>query len=348
MFLSTLSLHNFRSYKKSTFNFVSITIIIGPNTAGKTNLCEAIFLLATGKSFRTEKDAQMIQFNEDLARVQGEVIQREEKLKLEVMLAQGSITPNRFSKKYLVNGIGKRLVDFTGLFPVVLFSPEELDIVSRGPSLRRKFLDDILEQIDREYRLAKTLYEKALKQRNALLQLAKETGRKDTKQFIYWDQLLITNGEIITKKREAILSYINQQKKEVFTFTTIYDHSIISEERLAQYKDAEVATGITLVGPHRDDFKIFMENSQDIRFFGSRGQQRLVVLQLKILQIAFIAQRREEKPLLLLDDIFSELDSGHIQLVLDMIGNQQTILTTTHEEFIKHKSLEIHNMIKLQ
>lgn len=348
MILQSILLQNFRSYTKSTFDFSpNTTVIIGANTSGKTNLCESIYLLATGNSFRTDKDVQMIDLDKEIARITG-IINNNEITKLEVMLAQGSLTGGKFSKKFLVNGVAKRKIDFAGIIPTVIFSPEELEIIIAGPSLRRKFLNDVLIQVDREYRVVLTLYEKALRQRNALLNDVQETGSKNPKQFEYWDELLIKNGQIVTIKRQEFLDYINSSKKDIFKFKTIYDHSVISKERLEQYANAEIASGVTLVGPHRDDFIVTMDKDLDIRYFGSRGQQRLVVLQLKMLQISYIEKILGQRPLLILDDIFSELDEGHINLVLSMLNKQQTIITTTHKEFIKGNFINNFSVIELE
>lgn len=353
MHVKRLVLQHFRSYQQQTFTFDSqTTLIMGPNTAGKTNLVEALYLLAFGKSFRAEKDVQLIQFEKEIGRVQGLVMENEGeetvRTKLEVMLAQGEITGGRFSKKFLVNDVPKRRVDFEGLLPLVLFSPEELDIVIAGPSLRRRFLDEVLEQIDREYRVARTVYDKTLRQRNALLALAKETGRRQKEQFAYWDELLITNGHRITEKREQFLTFVNEQHKDIFPFTAVYDKSVISESRLLQYADAEIGAGVTLVGPHRDDFFMEMLSGKNVRSFGSRGQQRLVVLQLKLLQIQYIAQSLGFRPVLVLDDIFSELDAKNTGLVLEMIHKQQTIITTANKELIPPDLFEKMNVIELK
>jgi len=353
MFLSKLALQNFRSYKQSTFDFSSdTTVIVGPNTAGKTNIVEGVTLLSSGKSFRTDKDTQMIRLGQEMGRVQASIIQNnneKEKMKLEVVLVQGEATGGRFTKKFLVNGVPKRRVDFVGHVPTVLFSPEELDIIVDGPSVRRIFLDNILEQTDREYRFAHSTYDKALRQRNALLQLVKETGRKNKEQFVYWDGLLIENGTYITKQREVFLEFVNTTKKDVFQFQTVYDKSTISKERLQQYADAEIAAGVTLVGPQRDDFFLLMKNPQEqnIQHFGSRGQQRLTVLQLKLLEILYLESVLQQNPLLVLDDLFSELDEDHIKLVLGKVTGQQVIMTTTHEEFVDKKVLKKCSIIEL-
>ncbi len=347
--LKSITLQNFRNYQAEEFKFNGdTTVIIGPNTSGKTNLIEAIFLLSTGKSFRTDKDTQMISFREDLARVKGMV----DETSLEVMITNGQLggQTSQF-KKFLVNGVVKRRIDFVENFPAVLFSPEDLEIIVDSPSLRRKFLDNVLEQVDREYRQAVVSYTKGLRQRNALLENTRETGIRNEKQFEYWDNLIIEFGEKITKKREELIEFINNEAKDIFDFAAFYDKSIISKARLLQYKEAEVASGVTLVGPHRDDFSVSMFNNtrkttHDIKFYGSRGQQRLAILQLKILELLFIEKRLGQRPILLLDDIFSELDEGHIKLILEMMGLQQTIITTTHKEFIPSKVLNKMQVIR--
>ena len=306
MILQRLVLQHFRSYPQVTFDFSpQTTIVIGPNTAGKSNLIESIFLLSTGKSFRADKDVQMIAFGSSLARVKGLVLDGGEKETLEVVVSQltASEQGRSFSKKFLRNGVPKRRVDFAGVLPALLFVPSDLDIITNSPSHRRSFLDNVLDLVDREYRLATTAYTKALRQRNALLEMARETGIRNDQQFSYWDDLLIQNGNYMTQKREEFLQYCNEQKKDLVDFTIVYDKSTISRERLDQYRSAESGSGVTLVGPHRDDFYVELEKGRDVRHFGSRGQQRLVVLQLKLLQLSFIEKQIGQRPLLLLDEI---------------------------------------------
>ncbi|GIW62125.1 MAG: DNA replication and repair protein RecF [Patescibacteria group bacterium] len=335
MILKSISLQNFRSYQQAEFDFSPLaTVIIGPNTAGKSNLLEAIYLLSSGKSFRAEKDMQMISFGSAFARVRGEIEEDEKKDILEVILTAPSPTVRTHAKKFLINGVPKRQIDFAGFLPTLLFIPADLNIIISSPSYRRDFLDSVLELVDKQYRQAKILYEKALKRRNALLDLVKETGVRNDQQFVYWDEILITNGDYLSKKRSELIEYFNNQQKEIIHFQVKYDHSQISKERLQQYYGAEIAAGVTLVGPHRDDFYVELEEGADVRYFGSRGQQRLVVLQLKLLQLSYIEQSLGKRPLLLLDDIFSELDDQHINLIMKIIDRQQTILTTTHKEFV--------------
>lgn len=349
MQLTHLSLQNFRSYAKSSFTFSQdLTVIVGPNTAGKTNLLEAITLLAKGKTNRAEKDTQAVRFDSEIARVKGIV----DVTDLEVVLTNGVVAGVAAPlRRFLVNGVPKRRVDFASHFSVVSFAPADLDIVIGSPSQRRAFLDDALEQVDRQYRIAHITYTKALRQRNALLDRAKETGQRFEQQFAYWDELLITHGQYISQSRETLIDYINDAAKDVFSLRLTYDHSKISKERLLQYKTAEAGSGVTLVGPHRDDMLIDMSVAKEwrnVKAFGSRGQQRLAILQLKMLQLAFMEEKNAQRPLLLLDDIFSELDSGHIALVQSLLDKQQTIMTTTHKEFLDKKILNVAGVVELE
>jgi len=336
VYLKSLSLQNFRSYKKAHLDFDPRTLIVGPNTSGKTNIIEAITLLTNGKSFKTDKDIQMLHYGESVGRVKGQTGETELEVVLTSGEVEGKITP---AKKYLVNGVSKRRIDFTGNLVSISFSPLDLQVVIGSPSMRRHFLDEVLEQTDFDYRVALAEYEKGIRQRNSLLELARKMGGRDIKQFEYWDNLVIKYGSVLTEKREKLVEYMNEKTKDIFEFAVIYDKSIISYDRLLEYQEEEFLSGVTLVGPHRDDliFDMFDEGTstaKDIKLYGSRGQQRLTILQLKLLQLLYIEEKKNVSPLLLLDDIFSELDEKHIIHVLQMLGNRESVITTTHMEFV--------------
>src|SRR6266567_8034634 len=178
MFLKSLSLQHFRNYSKATLPFdQNLTVIVGPNASGKTNLVEAISLLSFGKSFRTSKEKQLIAFGETVARATGDVVSAEsDETKLEVVVSD---LPGQLFKKYLVNGVSKRRASLAGLLPMVLFTPLDLALVSGQPGDKRRFLDEVLEQTDQRYAAALLLYSKALRQRNALLELTQKSGRRD-------------------------------------------------------------------------------------------------------------------------------------------------------------------------
>lgn len=394
MLVKKIQISNFRNFKNKSFSFSpKTTVIVGPNTSGKTNILESLFLLATGKSFKAKVEEEMISYPKEIARVKGDF--QNPSTKLEVVLTRGEITigedPKKLErtprKRLLINGLGKRLIDFAGNFKVVLFGPQDLELVIESPSRRRNFLDVVLSQVDREYRRANLSYEKGLRQRNRLLWDLRERGSVGSTssppaslgrmRLIFWDKLLIKNGDYISAKREEFIDFANasgtlparNRYAQVVAggddqeFSLEYDKSAISEARLEQYAEEEVAAATTLVGPHRDDFVFRVKKregkrardlsrygsrgeprkSRDLSRFGSRGEQRMGVLWLKLAELAYIEQKTHstgsgqagEKPTLLLDDIFSELDHEHREVVMKTVGGQQTIITTADPHFVE-------------
>jgi DNA replication and repair protein RecF len=357
MILSKLTLQSFRNYKKQVFQLSSdITVIVGPNAVGKTNVMEAIYLLASGKSFHAETDREMLMRGSLLGRVKADIGD----IKLEVVVTGGEVAGQKTPiKKLFVNGVSRQMVNFVGNFRAVIFWPEDLELVTDSPSIRRRYLDRVLVQTDREYRRNLFSYERGLRQRNRLLDLINE-GTASRNQLIFWNQLLISAGGYITDKRAEYINYVNGSSlkadskwSERNNYKLEYDKSVISEARLEQYKEEEVAAKATLVGPHRDDFiflKIAESPSTSLRInseqraeseyislsaYGSRGEQRLGVLWLKLAELNYMTEKTEDRPMLLLDDIFSELDESHRELVLDLIKNQQTAITSAEDDILK-------------
>ena len=369
MVIKKIQISNFRNLKNKTFSFSpKTTVIVGPNASGKTNILESLFLLATGKSFKAKVEEEMISYPKEIARVKGEF--QNPNTKLEVVLTRGEITigedPEKTErapkKRLLINGLGKRLIDFAGNFKVVLFGPQDLELVIESPSRRRNFLDTVLSQIDREYRRASLSYEKGLRQRNRLLwQIREDTSAHSVRgrhmRLLFWDKLLIKNGDYLGQKREEFIDFANSSGTlNDQDFSLDYDKSAISEARLEQYAEEEVAAATTLVGPHRDDFSFRLKKgkrSRDLARFGSRGEQRMGILWLKLAELAYIEEKSRstssgqagEKPTLLLDDIFSELDHEHREVVMRVVKEQQTplrrgsagqaIITTADPHFIE-------------
>jgi len=347
MEIKKLKLLNFRNQKNKLFNFSpTITVILGTNASGKTNILEAIYFLSLGKSFRAKVEEEMINYNNDISKIKGRIKLSTETVDLEAILTRGTIdigterSEKVARKKLLVNGISKRLIDFAGRFKIVFFGPEDLELVTETPTLRRRFLDSVLSQVDREYRRAFLSYEKGLRQRNKLLLRIREEGLSRS-QLLFWDRLLIKNGDYISAKRTEFIEYANRFPSiNEMEFRLEYDKSAISEARLEQYAEEEVAAATTLVGPHRDDFifKVILNEKKfdrDLSRFGSRGEQRMGILWLKMVELAFIEEKTGEKPILLLDDIFSELDHKHRKIVMDVSKKQQTIITTADKHFIE-------------
>jgi len=380
--LIRVQLSNFRSFKDIKLNFSdNITVIVGPNGSGKSNIIESIFFLSTGKSFRARVEEEMVAYDEEIARVKGAIIEERDEdsgVNLEIVLTRGEITIGESPEKYrknlpagrqvarkrlLVNGVGKRLIDFAGIFKTVLFGPWDLDLVTSSPSIRRRFLDTVLSQVDREYRRASMSYEKGLRQRNRLLFRIREEGIPRS-QLLFWNKLLIKNGDYIARRRDEFINFVNvanfqfpmvrhahhpERSRGISNFQLEYDKSAISEARLAQYSEEEIAATSTLVGPHRDDFVFGVKGRgskrvkgfRELAPYGSRGEQRMGVLWLKLAELAYIENETKEKPTLLLDDIFSELDHEHREIVMEAAKGQQTIITTADPHYVgEHEKFE--------
>lgn len=362
MIVSTVTLTSFRIFKKNEFFFSpQTTIILGPNASGKTNLLEALFLLSSGRSFRDTVERDTIRFGSEMTRIAADIRREKESQILEMMITTGSVMNIKTPvKRFSVNGIGRRMVDFAGNLKTVLFWPQDMELILGSPTVRRKYLDHVLIQTDREYRRTLTSYERGLRQRNRVLEAIREQGAH-RHQLIFWNTLLIKDGDYISKKRSEYIEFLNtfrfpEENSLRERFTVIYDQSAITEQRLAQYSEAELAAGVTLVGPHRDDleFKIIDgsgiqkgEKERNLSHFGSRGEQRLAILWLKLAELAYVENRAGEKPVLLLDDIFSELDHEHRHIISRIIGRQQTIMTTTDEHYIEPSSFKKAELIKL-
>jgi DNA replication and repair protein RecF len=352
MIISKLRLQDFRLYTKKEFAFEGKnTLIVGQNTVGKTNILEAIYLLASGKSFRAGLESEMISYDQEIARVKGR-IENEEITDLEIVLTRGEVGGEKTAKKkFLVNGVSRRMFDFVGKLKAVYFRPEDLDLVTDSPSLRRKYLDMVLGQVDKEYLRNLLSFEKGLRQRNKLLERIREEGVSRS-QLLFWDQLLIRTGNYLTNSRGKFIDFCNQQpttsnKQQIkLDYQLEYDKSVISPARLEEYAVEEVAAASTLVGPHRDDFCFLLKN-RELHAFGSRGEQRLGVLWLKLAELEFIYSQTNERPALLLDDIFSELDEKHRELVMEVIPKQQTIITTTDLNLVAIDCQEKMEVIKL-
>lgn len=322
--IKRLVLQTFRNYSKKSFEFgPGTTLLVGPNAVGKTNILEAIYSLATGKSFRAELEKELIKEKELVARVEADG--------LEIVWDNRE----RFQKLYKINGVGKRQIDFVGNLRVVMFAPQDIEIVADSPSTRRRYLDSVLTLVFRDYRVASHIYERALRQRNRLLWRIREENL-NRGQLQYWDELLINNGKTIHDRRKDYLDFLGFP----------YDHSLISKDRLEKYASEEVASATTLVGPQRDDFTV-VKNGKNLHSFGSRGEQRLAVFEIKLGELAYIEKVTGEKPILLLDDIFSELDHANRHRILEVIPKQQTIMTTTDLHLVEKAAVKNFEVIEL-
>jgi len=344
MILKKLKLTNFRSHKSAVFDLSSTTVIIGQNTAGKTNILEAMYILARGKSFRAEQDLDTIREGTEFANIDAAIDpdltggNETDKITLKVIF---STQKGYLSKKFLVNNVARRQHDATSNFVSVLFTPKDIEILTDSPGVRRRYIDAVLYQSNKNYRTALSHYERALKHRNKMLHDIRE-GKKNygRQDFEFFEKILIEQGNILSEKRAEFVDFVNTSEKDIFKFDFFYDKSEMSEARLLKYHFEEQAAGVTLVGPQRDDFKFYFPTTKKpVQEFGSRGEERLTILQLKTLEMDFLKRTTGKNPVLLLDDIFSELDDANIFKVFELLPNQQTIITTTHREFVPKKIL---------
>lgn len=343
--LTRLVLTNFRSFTQHTFDFDSaLTLIIGDNGHGKTNTLEAISLLSTGRSFRAKLLSDCVRSGEEVAHVDALIVDDGDEIQFgaSILAAQNAVS-KRASTRFRRNGAAKRKSDVVGLLKTVLFRPEDLDIITEGPSYKRDFLDDVLVQVGPAYLRSLRDYEKALKNRNKLILQLRE-GLATRSDFLFWDTLLVKHGDVLTRERARFVEFINTAVIFPIRGEVVYDKSLMSEERLRQYAIEEVAAGKTLVGPHRDSLVLNMDLRStslqhshlgkgegaflDVARFGSRGQQRMSVLWLKIAAMLFIEKETQVRPLLLLDDIFSELDEHNRHIVIDLFHERQVIITS--------------------
>ncbi len=344
MQITRLYADNFRNLSSVLTDFNSdLNIILGANGQGKTNLLEAIYYLGTGRSHRTNKTDELINRNksEEPAVVQVK-LKRENDIKDKL-----SLRLNTRNKVYKVNDENvDNLEDFIGYLNVVLFSPEDLQLVKGSPSIRRDFIDVEVSQVSSRYYRKLKRYDKVLSQRNNLLKdLRAGRNKNEDLLSVFTEQLVELGSDIIAKRQEVveklkILARLHQRRltDNEENLKISYQLSFPREDNslknsfkreLENNKEKEIERGYTTCGPHRDDLKLEL-NDFDVRKFGSQGQQRTVALALKLSELEFMKSEAGEYPVLLLDDVFSELDSERRQFLMEFIGGRvQTFLTTT-------------------
>lgn len=356
MKIKSLSLVNYRNYKKETFSLCDgLNVFAGNNAQGKTNALEAIFYCAIGKSLRTSKDKDLVNFEQESAKITLEVEKKYSKTKIEVYLFK------KDKKTIKINSIPiKKIGELMGEVNAVFFSPDELKLIKETPEDRRRFMDIHISQTNKNYFYLLTKYEKILNSRNKLLKDTKD--KQDLQQTIdIWNrQLAQVASKIIIYRLEflSFLSPIAKQKHQFLTdgkevleleYAGIVDKNEQTLERqilkkLEDNLEKDYALGYTTIGPHRDDIKIKL-NGIDVRNFGSQGQQRTCALSLKLAELDIMEKQTGEKPILLLDDVLSELDLERKIKLIELSSNYQTVLTCTDFAFknVNHKLFVIKN-----
>ena len=355
MYIERLALTNYRNYEKLDLSFSpEINVLIGENAQGKTNVMEAIYVLSMAKSHRTSNDRELIRWEQEYGKIEGDIHRKYGRLPLELVISKKG-------KKAKVNHLEqKRLSLYIGQLNVVMFAPEDLNLVKGSPSVRRRFLDMEIGQISPVYLHDLLTFQKVLKQRNAILRDNRGNLKfKDVMFDVYTEQYIQVAIQIIRKRfyfmellqkwAEPIHKGISRGMESLeISYGTLKgldsgqtqkEMELVLEQRLLEMRSRELERGLTLIGPHRDDLHFFV-NGYDIQTFGSQGQQRTTALSLKLAEIELVKQEVGEPPILLLDDVLSELDDYRQSHLLNTIqGQVQTFVTTTNITGIDHETI---------
>ncbi|MCX7715066.1 MAG: DNA replication/repair protein RecF [Clostridia bacterium] len=347
MYVKSLSLINFRNYEKEYIEFSPYTnIICGNNAQGKTNLLEAVYIFAQGKSYRAKSDKELIKFGKDTAELKISFDARFRSCEASIKLQQ------KEKRKIRVNDVPiAKLSMLMNYLNTVMFSPEDLDLVKGSPAVRRKFLDLAISQLMPNYLSSLILYYKTLEQKNSLLKALKGSGRKCDQSLSAWNEQLCEAGADILKYRRDFLrnlsvfakkihSEISRETLEIFYEPSINfdvdDKDCIKDQmflKLENMQSKEIDAGTSVLGVHRDDIKI-TTNEKDARIYASQGQQRTVVLSLKMAQTEYIHSIKDEYPILLLDDVMSELDKARRVYLSEKMKDKQVLITCTDADVV--------------
>ncbi len=356
MFINHLYLKNYRNYNELELSFdQQINIFQGNNAQGKTNILEALYMLSLTKSHRTSKEKELVQWDQSFSVIKGSISTRRGKLNVEIQLSSKG-------KKAKINHLEQRkLSDYIGIFNVVMFAPEDLTLVKGNPQYRRRFLDIEIGQVSPTYIYHLSQYHKIVKQRNNLLKDFTQEKKNKIDLLEIWDSQLIKHGSKIIYKRIHFLKQLEKWAKQIhygitnekedlsIRYLTSISSNFLPEEeteiielfkeKIKKTREQEFYRGTTLIGPHRDDITFYI-NKNHVASFASQGQQRTTALSLKLAEIELIHEEVGEYPILLLDDVLSELD--HIrqtQLIQTIEDKVQTLITTTSTDGIDIQTL---------
>lgn len=343
MYIDFIQLKNYRNYKSLELKLDEGTnILFGDNAQGKTNILEAAYLCGTTKSHRGSKDREIIQFKEDESHIRMVVKKKQISYRIDMHLKKNK------PKGVAINGIPiKKARELFGILNIVFFSPEDLNIIKNGPGERRRFLDLELCQLNPVYLTDLSNYNKIVNQRNKLLKdIAFKPKLKDTIEI--WDMQMVQFGSRIIDYRKKFVNRLNEIVKDIHGGLTgnieelqvIYEPSVEEElfqQELFKHREKDYKFKLTSIGPHRDDLCVKI-NGIDIRKYGSQGQQRTAALSLKLSEINLVKELIKDTPILLLDDVLSELDSSRQNYLLNSIHDIQTVITCTGlDEFVNNR-----------
>lgn len=349
--INNLRLQNFRSYSDDSFEFEpGVNIVVGPNASGKTNLLEAVLVLARGSSYKA-KDVDLIKFGQPWARLDGFFGSHTRALKL--VRAGEAVT-----KSFVLEDKPYKRLSLDRTVPVVLFEPNHLQLITRGPSQRREFIDDLLQRTEPGFKTLSNHYLRALAQRNVLL---KQNPARARSQLFAWDIRLSELGGKIVNSRVSLIEKINKnfsktysniahhKSKATISYDTPFPLDNYSSKLLSKLESAaalDFARGFTAYGPHREDI-LFYLNKQLIASSASRGETRSLLLALKIYELDLLEKAHGQKPIFLLDDVFSELDGKRRRALVNYLKDHQTIITTTDADAVLEYFAGHHNLIPI-
>lgn len=354
MVIKSVDLKDFRNY--DYLNMVlddKINIIYGDNAQGKTNILEALYVCATSKSHRGNKDKEVIRFGDDEAHIKVMINKNGIDYRVDMHLKKNK------AKGIAVNGIPiRKATELFGIINIVFFSPEDLNIIKDGPSERRKFIDMEFSQLDKIYLSNLVNYNKVVNQRNKLLKEISFSGKQEDMETLdIWDMQLVKYGKDVILGRDYFVDKIGKIVNDIHkklsgekeNLKIKYLPSVSTkdfEKELKKNRQKDIRMKSTGIGPHKDDM-IFYINGNDVRKFGSQGQQRTVALSLKLAEIELVKQVIHDTPVLLLDDVLSELDSSRQNFLLNNIGDIQTIVTCTGLDELISNRLNMNKIFKV-
>lgn len=341
MHINSLKLQNFRNYTEAVLEFSPLTnVIYGDNAQGKTNILEAVYMFSQGRSHRAKSDKELIRFGANIAQLEITFEDTDRSHTARMRLCRG----NTGKKSIWINSVPiNKLSKLMSYLNVVMFSPEDLDLIKGSPAFRRRFLDSALSQMYPKYLITLSEYGKALAQKNSLLKQLKSSGKSSDSLLTVWNMTLAEKGSIIMKYRAEFLEQLNEFassiQKEICgeELRLEYAPSVKLENepdgneflsRLESSQEREILFASALLGIQRDNLNISI-NGKDARLYGSQGQQRTAALSIKIAQADYIHLVRDEYPVLLLDDIMSELDINRRMYLAQKIKNKQVLITST-------------------
>ena len=382
MRVGKLLLEDFRSYARTERDLTpGVTALVGRNGAGKTNVLEAIHLIARGDSPRARDDAELVRWGANTARVSARVERVDDARTVDVLVFAPAEGERRRPRRYLLDGAGKRADEAIGELAVVSFFPEDVQLLAEAPSARRRYLDAMVAQVHRRHRAESREYQRVLEQRNSLLRAfrddvrpsafeggsagAGQAGPGRTMELSFWDTELVRLAASISLRRlEAVRELVAPFRAAATRFSgadalslayaaqvegdTIEERSAAYQALLVQKRDRELWQGTTLVGPHREDLAV-SALGRALPSFASRGEQRSAVLSLKLAEATWIGNRIGELPVFLLDDVLSELDPGRRDALVDALPeNAQTLLTAAFEAGVPDRLLDRADVLRVK